>query len=142
MKTALWMGKMMHEHLTKLWMNAWSYWNLTAVGEDYADDASRKNPALIQDGVKFKRGYVLGNYAKFVRPGFTRVEATASPAIRSLRLGVQEPERRQDRGRGDQRQQRRGQPRSSSSPARSQAPCSPSRPGSRPTPSPSPRRPR
>lgn len=80
MKTGLWMGKMIHEHLTKYWMNAWSYWNLTAAASDYADDPARKNPALIQEGVKYKRAYVLGNYAKFVRPGYTRIEATASPA--------------------------------------------------------------
>ena len=80
MKTALWMVKMLHSHLTQLWMNSWSYWNLTAVEDDYADDTKRKNPALIQDGVKFKRAYVMGNYSKFVRPGFLRVEATPAPA--------------------------------------------------------------
>jgi glucuronoarabinoxylan endo-1,4-beta-xylanase len=80
MKTALWMTKMMHEHLTKLWMNAWSYWNLIAVADNYADDAQRKNPALIQDGVKFKRAFAMGNFSKFVRPGFIRVEATPAPA--------------------------------------------------------------
>lgn len=80
MKTALWMVKMMHRHLTKLWMNSWSYWNLTAVADNYADDSKRKNPALIQDGVRYKRAYALGNYSKFVRPGFVRVEATPEPA--------------------------------------------------------------
>jgi glucuronoarabinoxylan endo-1,4-beta-xylanase len=78
MKTALWMGKMIHEHITKLQVNAWSYWNLTAVAENYDND--RQNPALIQDDVIFKRAYVLGNYSKFVRPGATRIEATAEPA--------------------------------------------------------------
>jgi len=78
MKTALWMGKLMHEHITKLQVNAWSYWNLVAVTDDYDND--RQNPALIQDGVIFKRAYVLGNFSKFVRPGATRIEATAEPA--------------------------------------------------------------
>jgi glucuronoarabinoxylan endo-1,4-beta-xylanase len=78
MKTALWMGKMLHEHITELQVNAWSYWNLIAVAENYDND--RQNPALIQDGVIFKRAYVLGNYSKFVRPGAVRIEAPAEPA--------------------------------------------------------------
>jgi glucuronoarabinoxylan endo-1,4-beta-xylanase len=80
MKTALWISKMMHEHLTKLWMNSWSYWNLTAVTDNYKDDPQRQNPALIQNGVKYKRAYAMGNFSKFVRPGYTRVEATPQPA--------------------------------------------------------------
>jgi glucuronoarabinoxylan endo-1,4-beta-xylanase len=80
MKTALWMGKMMHEHLTKLQVNAWNYWNLTAVEDDYIDNPDRQNPAFIQDGVIFKRAYVMGNYSKFVRPGAVRIEAPAEPA--------------------------------------------------------------
>jgi len=78
MKTALWMAKMLHEHITELQVNAWSYWNLIAVADDYDND--RQNPALIQDGVIFKRAYVLGNYSKFVRPGAVRIEAPAEPA--------------------------------------------------------------
>jgi len=35
---------------------------------------------LIQAGVTFKRAYALGNFAKFVRPGMSRIGATASPA--------------------------------------------------------------
>jgi glucuronoarabinoxylan endo-1,4-beta-xylanase len=72
------MGKMLHEHITELQVNAWSYWNLIAVEENYDND--RQNPALIQDGVIFKRAYVLGNYSKFVRPGAVRIEAPAEPA--------------------------------------------------------------
>jgi glucuronoarabinoxylan endo-1,4-beta-xylanase len=80
MTSALTMVRMVHDHLTKLWMGAWNWWNLTAVTENYEDDPNRQNPALIQNGERFKRAYALGNYAKFVRPGFKRVEATPSPA--------------------------------------------------------------
>lgn len=79
MTSALAMVRMVHDHLTKLWMGAWNWWNLTAVTENYQDDQNRQNPALIQNGERFKRAYALGNYAKFVRPGFKRVEATPQP---------------------------------------------------------------
>jgi glucuronoarabinoxylan endo-1,4-beta-xylanase len=80
MTSALSMVRMMHDHLTRLWMGAWNWWNLTAVTENYEDDPNRQNPALIQNGMKFKRAYVMGNFSKFVRPGFFRIEATPSPA--------------------------------------------------------------
>ena len=80
MTSALTMLRMVHDHLTQLWMGAWNWWNLTAVTENYEDDPNRQNPALIQNGERFKRAYALGNFAKFVRPGFQRVEATPSPA--------------------------------------------------------------
>lgn len=38
------------------------------------------NGPIIESGNISKRGYVMSHYAKFVRPGFIRVDATASPA--------------------------------------------------------------
>ena len=35
---------------------------------------------ILDNGNISKRGYVMSQYAKFVRPGFTRVDATTSPA--------------------------------------------------------------
>jgi glucuronoarabinoxylan endo-1,4-beta-xylanase len=79
MTSAITLVKMMHDHLSVSNVNAWNWWALRALPAAYADDPQRKNPALMQevDGVmvKFKRGYVLGNYSKFVRPGFARVDA-------------------------------------------------------------------
>jgi hypothetical protein len=43
-------------------------------------DPNRQNPALIQNGTRYKRAYAMGNYSKFVRPGFNRVEASPSDA--------------------------------------------------------------
>jgi len=80
MTSALAMARMLHQHLTELSVTAWNYYNLTATLPDYRDDDKRQNPALIQDGVRFKRAYALGNFARFVRPGFRRVEATPEPA--------------------------------------------------------------
>ena len=48
-------------------------------------DKHRQNPALIQPDDKmdrsymFKRGYALGHWSKFVRPGFKRMGATDKP---------------------------------------------------------------
>lgn len=80
MDSALAMAHMLHDHLTQLSAAAWYYYNLTAVEANYRRDTKRQNPALIQDGVRFKRAYALGNFAKFVRPGFRRVEATPEPS--------------------------------------------------------------
>lgn len=79
MTSALAMARMLHGHLTELSVTAWNYYNLTAVDANYHEDDKRKNPALIQDGVRFKRAYALGNFSKFVRPGFKRVAATPEP---------------------------------------------------------------
>lgn len=49
--------------------NAYTWWYI------------RRNYGLINDdGVVTKRGYVMSQFTKFVRPGFVRVDAPASPA--------------------------------------------------------------
>lgn len=84
MTSALAMARVLHDHLTELSVAVWNYYNLTAVDAHYREDKKRQNPALIQDGVRFKRAYALGNFAKFVRPGFQRVAATPEPASNVL----------------------------------------------------------
>ena len=84
MDSALAVARMLHDHLTGLSVAAWYYYNLTAVEANYHRDPKRQNPALIQNGVRFKRAYALGNFAKFVRPGFQRVEATREPRANVL----------------------------------------------------------
>ncbi len=79
--SALQMVRMMHDHLTIAQMNAWHWWALVHPGVfDQGTDFTRQNPALVQAGVKFKRAFAFGNYSKFVRPGFERIEATPDPA--------------------------------------------------------------
>lgn len=51
--------------------NAWHYWWLSYSNNDNED--------LIHNGVKTKRLYTMGNYSKFIRPGFVRISATTSP---------------------------------------------------------------
>jgi glucuronoarabinoxylan endo-1,4-beta-xylanase len=55
--------------------SAWNYWML--IGHYRVND----NEGLIgPDGVTVsKRAYMLGNYSRFVRPGFYRIDATATP---------------------------------------------------------------
>jgi O-glycosyl hydrolase len=88
MKSALWMMKVMHTHLTKLNMSAWNWWAITisaAALKDADKPKIRQNPALIQPDEKmdksymFKRGWAFGHWSKFVRPGFKRIGATDEP---------------------------------------------------------------
>ncbi len=54
--------------------NAWLYWWL--VGLDSTDDQALVNSS----GTIAKRAYMLGQYSKFVRPGYSRIDATHLPA--------------------------------------------------------------
>jgi glucuronoarabinoxylan endo-1,4-beta-xylanase len=54
--------------------NAWLYWWL--VNSDDTDDQG----LLANNGTVAKRAYMLAQYSRFVRPGYTRIDATHSPA--------------------------------------------------------------
>jgi glucuronoarabinoxylan endo-1,4-beta-xylanase len=71
MSSAVTVARLMHDALTIASVNAWHYWWISGNGPT--------NAALTNDGVLTRRAYVMGNYSKFVRPGFVRVEATSSP---------------------------------------------------------------
>jgi glucuronoarabinoxylan endo-1,4-beta-xylanase len=73
MASGLTVAKLIHEALTVASVNAWHYWWITGNGPS--------NGAITADGVLTRRAYVMGNFSKFVRPGFVRVEATASPQL-------------------------------------------------------------
>ena len=79
MTSAITMLRMIHDHMTIANMTGWHWWALVDTDNPIAD-AMRQNPALIQAGVTFKRAFALGNFAKFVRPGMSRISATSSPA--------------------------------------------------------------
>jgi glucuronoarabinoxylan endo-1,4-beta-xylanase len=60
-----WAGKI-HEFMTAAGVNAWHYWWLITSGDDNQGLTDRYgNPA--------KRMYTLGNFSKFVRPGYYRL---------------------------------------------------------------------
>jgi glucuronoarabinoxylan endo-1,4-beta-xylanase len=74
MADALMWAAIVHNRLAVANANAWHWWWLV---DSYGND----NEGLIgPDGVTVsKRAYMLGNYSKFVRPGFNRIDATATP---------------------------------------------------------------
>ena len=84
MTSALVMAQRMHSDLVTTGMNAWNWWAIY-ITEDGLNDNTRLNPAFIQpDATKgapymFKRGYAFGNWSKFVRPGFQRLNASDNP---------------------------------------------------------------
>jgi glucuronoarabinoxylan endo-1,4-beta-xylanase len=55
-------------------LNAWHYWWLLGNGFN--------NEALYdyKTAVLSKRGYIIGNYSKFIRPGWVRIDATHAPS--------------------------------------------------------------
>jgi hypothetical protein len=63
------LGKEVHDCMVTASMNAYVYWWIT-----YG------NGLATSSGTIFKRAYTIGQFAKYVRPGYHRVDATASPA--------------------------------------------------------------
>jgi glucuronoarabinoxylan endo-1,4-beta-xylanase len=88
MKSAIDMANHIHDYMVTTGVNAWNWWAIYH-SADSLNDPQRMNPALIQPDLQpdaslsapymFKRGYALGNWAKFVRPGFVRIGATDRP---------------------------------------------------------------
>ncbi len=72
--SALRVAAMMHGALVNANVNAWHYWWIYPRGADNGAlwDQLTMMPA--------KRLYAMGNFSRFVRPGFYRVEATAAPS--------------------------------------------------------------
>lgn len=64
----------LYEDLTTAPVSAWHYWWIAGRG-----DRPPTNGALTDGTTLSRRAYVMGNYAKFVRPGFLRVTATGAP---------------------------------------------------------------
>ena len=88
MTSAIGMMKKLHDHMVVSNLNAWNWWGIYISPDDLTgadEDKVRQNPALIQPDVNmdksymFKRGYALGHWSKFVRPGFVRIDATDKP---------------------------------------------------------------
>ena len=73
MRSALRVAKRIHAALTIASANAWHYWWLIP-----RSDNDPENSALTDSGVLTHRAYVIGNWSKFVRPGFLRVSVEAA----------------------------------------------------------------
>jgi len=71
---ALAVARRIHGAFNSARVNAWHYWRLSAVPNGYTD-----NEALTDGkGHVAQRAYVIGNWSKFVRPGWHEVDVTNS----------------------------------------------------------------
>lgn len=70
MPTGLKLAETMHNHLTQGNLNAWHYWWLWAGGTSGVFNTERN--------VWTKRLWVMGNFSRFVRPGYMRVSTSGT----------------------------------------------------------------
>lgn len=70
-------AKLLHDHLTITEVNAWLFWWLAAYKPG---EALIHLDAAYQTFTTFKRLYTIGNYSRFVRPGYVRINAENNPA--------------------------------------------------------------
>ncbi len=72
MDSALLMAGVIHDDLTVADVTSWQYW-IALSKYHYRDGLIYVDP-LDQDVLETKRLWVLGNYSRFIRPGFVRLE--------------------------------------------------------------------
>ncbi len=78
MKDAMTWARCIHNYMS-IGANAWMYWNLDC-GTRYYNQST--NMCLTdQSGTFAKRAYVLGQYAKFIRPGWQRIDVTNNGSL-------------------------------------------------------------
>jgi O-glycosyl hydrolase len=63
-----------HDALTTGYASAWLWWWWQA------SSTNDNEGLLLSNGTDTKRHYTLGNYSKFVRPGFVRVDIAGAPS--------------------------------------------------------------
>ncbi|MEZ9698307.1 glycoside hydrolase [Vibrio sp. 10N.261.46.E12] len=74
MDYALHVGRIMHRDLTRLNASAWHWW-LGLTPYDYKDGMVKIDPSLEANTVEdSKMMWTVGNFSRFVRPGYQRVE--------------------------------------------------------------------
>jgi glucuronoarabinoxylan endo-1,4-beta-xylanase len=66
-----------HNALTVGQASAWLWWWYQPISGGTNDNEG----LLLKDGTDTKRHYTLGNYSKFIRPGYTRVDITGNSSI-------------------------------------------------------------
>jgi glucuronoarabinoxylan endo-1,4-beta-xylanase len=82
MTSAIWVASQIHQAITLARVNAWHYWWIYPGGPDnsalwyVAGDGGPPQPA--------KRLFTMGNFSKFVRPGFRHVASTTNPTASVL----------------------------------------------------------
>lgn len=76
---ALMWAQIVNNRMTVSNANAWNYWEL--IGTDYNGGLAQFDGEVLNSSgfTVAKRAYMLGNYSKFVRPRFYRIDATPMP---------------------------------------------------------------
>ncbi len=69
-------AKLLHDHMIITEANAWLFWWLIAYKEGETLIHLDMNFKTFQT---FKRLYAIGNYSRFVRPGYVRIDADSNP---------------------------------------------------------------
>jgi glucuronoarabinoxylan endo-1,4-beta-xylanase len=73
-ESGLRVAQMIHDNLVQGNVSAWHYWWLMP-----RSDSGGGNGALAQNNALLPRAWALGNWSRFVRPGFVRVAVTPQP---------------------------------------------------------------
>ena len=74
MEFAIHLAKVMHRDLTRLNVSAWHWW-LAITPHDYKDGLLKVSPSLESESIETTKAFwIFGNYSRFIRPGFTRIE--------------------------------------------------------------------
>jgi glucuronoarabinoxylan endo-1,4-beta-xylanase len=79
MTSALKYAQYLNAWMTIANANAWHYWRLISINSINHHPNGDNEGLIALDGTITKRFYMMGNYSKFVRPGFYRIDATATP---------------------------------------------------------------
>ncbi|HOJ78884.1 MAG TPA: glycoside hydrolase [Bacillota bacterium] len=69
-------AKLLHDHMTVTEVNAWFYWWLFSYKDGEALIHLDTDYKIYRT---FKRLYTIGNYSRFVRPGYVRIDAEQNP---------------------------------------------------------------
>ncbi|MCU4677295.1 xylanase [Catenovulum sp. 2E275] len=84
MEYAIHVGKMLHRDLTRLNASAWQWW-LAVTPYDYKDGLLKINPQLDADSLQTSKVmWVLGQFSRFIRPGYQRLELTQPDNLNGL----------------------------------------------------------
>ncbi|WP_017446728.1 glycoside hydrolase family 30 protein [Gayadomonas joobiniege] len=84
MQNALHIARIMHRDLTRLNVSAWHWW-LAVTAYDYKDGLLKVNAELDADSlITSKTFWALGQYSRFIRPGYYRIETTGADDLNGL----------------------------------------------------------
>jgi O-glycosyl hydrolase len=88
MEFAIHLATVMHRDLTRLNVSAWHWW-LAITPYEYKDGLLKVSPSLDSDSIEpTKAFWAFGNFSRFVRPGFTRVQVTNPDELDGLMVSV------------------------------------------------------